>query len=134
MTVRLSSTEVLDDELVTSKLDTSVVDHEQAVAASNTDHLGIMPAAGEITSFVALPLVGAGAGESVTVDLHRNGLTMLSAVATLNQASGTDTVAGTIDPTKKDFVADDVLTVVRVYTAGAAAMTRTVAKAIINLG
>jgi len=135
MTVRLSATEVLDDELVTAKLDTSVVTHEQAVAASNTDHLGIMAAAGEITSFVAFPVVGAAAGESMVLDLLKNSATMLSATITLDNGTGTGVVSGTIDPAKKDFVAGDVIEIQRTYVAGGGpAMTFTVGKAIFNLG
>jgi hypothetical protein len=92
--------------------------HEQAVAATLTSQMMIAPAGGSITSLQAFAGTAAAAGESMTVDVTINGVTALSAVATIDDAATTTVVEGTIDAAANDFVRGDVIAIVRTYVAG----------------
>lgn len=94
--------------------------HLQAVAATATDTVMLAPGAGNITALRAVPGAAAAAGESMTCDVQIGGVTALSAVATIDNASGLNVVAGTVDLAADDFVAGDVITIVRTYAAGGA--------------
>ena len=96
----------------------SYAQHWQAAAASNTRGLMIAPADGEIVFAGAYPQTGAAAGESMTVDIRINGVTALTAVITLNNATGIDVVEGTLDPAAVLFSKGDKITAVRVYAPG----------------
>ena len=100
-------------------------DHFQAVAATANDVAFISPGAGRITAFRCVPQIAAGAGESMTCDVEIGGASALSATAVMDQASGLNVVAGTVNAAANTLAAGDVVTVDRVYVAGAAAMTGT---------
>lgn len=94
--------------------------HEiQAVAADATTVAFVAPAAGRILAVNAYSTVGAGVGESETVDVRIAGVSALTAPIDLNQAAGTAVQAGVIDAAHDDFIAAQIVTLVRDYTAGA---------------
>lgn len=102
---------------------------EQAVAAAQTATLmnkGIATHQGKIISlFVVLGVLPA-AGESMTVDIRKNGVSILQGGTpiTLNAALFTGTTKkyrgflSFVDPTKLDIFYGDKLEVVRTYTPG----------------
>lgn len=92
--------------------------HEQAVAATASDHAFIAPGAGRITAVQGFPGAAAAAGESMTIDAHIGGVSALTAVGTIDNASGLTVVAGTIDPAANTFAQGDVITFERTYVAG----------------
>jgi len=91
---------------------------KQKVAASDQDILFIATKSGKLTNVDATVLTGAGAGESMNIAVRKGGTNMLSANITLDQASGTSVVSGSIDPINGNFSAGDVISVVRTYNAG----------------
>ncbi len=95
----------------------SLVD-DRAVAATETITADIAPADGEIVAANAYPQVTAAAAESMTVDVMINGVTALTGVITMDNASGIAVVAGVLDSAAVEFSAGDKITVVRTYTAG----------------
>jgi len=58
------------------------------------------------------------AGESMTFDVLKNGVSILKSVITLDSTDTTLNDFGKIDPDKATFKAGDIFTVTRVYTAG----------------
>lgn len=98
---------------------TARVHVEQAVAATASLHGFIAPGAGRITAIQGFPGAGAAAGESLTIDAHIAGVTALTAVGTMNLASGVNVVAGTVNPGAASvFAAGEVITFELVYVAG----------------
>ena len=120
MTVRLSATSVLDDELADAKTNWGFVNAKQAAPASATVHCFVAPAAGTIQYFAAKAGTGAGVGESSTLDLQIGGVSCLTGAVVVNEASGTNVVAGTVDVAADDIAAGDVISVANVYVAGGA--------------
>ena len=118
MTVRLSTTAVLDDELADAKTNWGHVNAKQAVPASATVHAFIAPATGTIQYVASKAGTGAGAGESSSLDVQIGGVSCLTGAIVVDQAAGTNVVAGTIDAAADDIAAGDVVTVVNTYVAG----------------
>jgi hypothetical protein len=90
----------------------------QAVAATATTTLFIAPAAGTIKGLLAVAGTAAAAGESMTCDVQIGGVTALTSVATLDDAAGTTAQTAVVNAAADDFVAGNVITVVRTYVAG----------------
>lgn len=75
--------------------------------------------AGEIRAFEAGSIAAAVGDSTVTVDLRKNGATVLTAVITLDSGNAARvTEAGTIDPAQDTLADGDVLEVVLTATAG----------------
>lgn len=93
----------------------------QATAADATVLGDVMEAAGEIVNVRAV-IHGAmpAAGESITVDVQKNGVSVLTAVVTLNSSSTLDKAVDGVfaGGGKVRVAAGDIITVVRDYTAG----------------
>lgn len=86
-------------------------------SASETKVIHYARAAGSVTGFRAGSVVANIGAATVTVDLKKNGTTVLSAVITLDNANAAYTAeAGTIS--SASYVSGDVFTVVTVATAG----------------
>jgi hypothetical protein len=60
-------------------------------------------------------------GETMTVDVLKNGVSILSAVLTISSTSAKFVEITTLDVTKKSFSEGDVFTTTRDYTAGGGA-------------
>jgi hypothetical protein len=90
----------------------------QAVAATATVTVMLAPGAGRITALRAVPGAAAAAGESMTCDVQIGGVTALSAVATIDNASGLNVVTGTVNAAANTIAAGDVITIVRTYVPG----------------
>ena len=79
----------------------------------------IRGATGRMMAFSAACVVANIGAAVVTVDLHKNGSSMLTAAITIDSGDAAYAiVAGTIDPAKEDLVVDDVLEVVVTVAAG----------------
>ena len=89
----------------------------QVTAATLAQNEMIAPGPGSITAVKAVADVAAAAGESMTVDVKINGVTVLTAVVTLDDSAGTDVQSGSLD-TAVAFVEDDLISIERTYTAG----------------
>lgn len=96
--------------------------HSQAVAATLAANFAwIATFAGILGEVYAVTAATAGAGESMVYDVLKNGVSILTSTLTVNTASGSKKqIPLAIDPTKRSFVAGDVFTVARTYTAGTA--------------
>ena len=94
--------------------------HTQAVAATATVTQFIAPAAGRIIGVYAKSDKTAGAGESMTYDVHIDAQTTLTGDITVNATSTTVPVAGVIDTGSSHnvFAAGQVITIIRTYVAG----------------
>jgi len=74
---------------------------------------------GQVLAFKAGLVTPCTGDATVTLDLYKNGATMLSSTFDLDSADAAlALVAGTIDPAKEDLAADDVLTAVVTVNAG----------------
>ena len=92
--------------------------HAQAVAADLVGaHAFTAEFDGEIDEIVALAGAACAAGESCTIDVLKNGSTVLTSTAAFTATSG-KVVRLALDKDKKSFKAGDVFTVTRDYTAG----------------
>ena len=102
---------------------------EQASPATATlNCTGGTPAmhAGVITAATLVYATAAGAGESMVVDIQKNGVSIMSATYTISIATSAATVIDlfSLIPAANRVVAvGDMLTVVRTYVAGAGTMT-----------
>ena len=94
------------------------VTSEQTTAATLTDTVLVAPQAGIIASFMAIAATTAASGESMVCDIKINGTTALTTTADLDDAAGTTATPGVVDAAAAAFVAGDVITIVRTYTAG----------------
>lgn len=91
---------------------------KQGAAADLTEIVWVAEYDGEIDELVAIAETLAAAGESMTIDVQKNGATVLTAT-TAFVAGGTDKlVTLLLDKEKKSFKKGDVFTVIRDYTAG----------------
>jgi len=90
----------------------------QGAAATATVTKFIASAAGKINSVKALAGTAAAAGESMTVDVRINGVSCLTSAITIDDSSGTSVEDGAIDTAANTLAADDVVDIVRTYTAG----------------
>lgn len=117
------------DELATSLMDMAAakqigkqeqLKHFQAAAADATeDPLGQVGFDGCIGDAYVLVGTACGAGESMTVDLLKNGVSVLTAVLTIDATTDTlNQIPLPIDPALASFLAGDVFTTTRDYTAG----------------
>ena len=76
-------------------------------------------ATGIVTAFAAGCVVANIGAAVVTVDLHKNGATMLTAAIDVDNGDAAyAVVAGTVDPAEEDVVVDDVIEVVVTVAAG----------------
>jgi len=94
------------------------ISHHQATAASLDIDVMIAQQDGTIESFKAVSGATAAAGESMTVDVQIGGVSALTAAITLDAAATTVVQSGTIDTAANSFSAGDIISIVRVYTAG----------------
>lgn len=93
--------------------------HFQAVGATlATQHLFTAEFDGELDELIATASASAAAGESMTIDVLKNGATVLTATTAFAASGGSKVVKLLLDPDKKSFVTGDVFTTSRVYTAG----------------
>jgi hypothetical protein len=94
----------------------------QIAAATSADDLLLHAKfPGQITDLYVVVAELPGAGENIVYDVKKNGSTILSSTFTLNAATATEKVVNLydrIDADKRSFVAGDVFTVDRTYTAG----------------
>ena len=98
---------------------------ESDTTAAAEDHVlhTVYGATGTVVAFAAGCVVACTGNAVVTVDLHKNGSSMLiSAIEIDNGDAAYDVVAGTVDPAKEDVVVDDVLEVVVTVNAGTGAL------------
>lgn len=97
------------------------VNSMQAAAASETVPLFIADRVMKITSVKAYAETAAAAAESETIDILKNGVSVLTAVITLDDAAADAVVSGALktDGTATLAVGDKV-TIARVYVAGGA--------------
>jgi len=92
---------------------------DQQVTAATANSVGFIATEdGQIETIYAAALTGAGAGESMSIDVKIGGTTCLVTPITVNQASGTSVVAAAVDPLASAFSKGDLVTVERTYTAG----------------
>lgn len=102
--------------------------HPQAAAASaSASLLGVVTQSGELRSLTVLSAAIAASGESMTIDVLKNGVSIMLG-GTPFTINATTVPAGDVrkqkelkalvDPAKLSFLAGDILTVTRVYTAG----------------
>ena len=91
-----------------------------SAGTSYTKTVYVANAPGTVQSFAAGVLVAAAGAATYTLDLKKNGTTVLTAVITLDNANAINVVeAGTVVSSGvEDYVAGDVFTVVTVATAG----------------
>lgn len=89
-----------------------------ATAVTKVIHVAQGP--GTVTAFNAGPIVAATGDSTVTVDLKKNGTTVLTGTITLDNGDAAySKVAGAIASSGvEDYVAGDVFTVVQTVTAG----------------
>ncbi len=74
---------------------------------------------GQVTAFDAGCVVANIGAAVVTVDLHKNGATVLTAAITIDSGDAAYAIVeGTIDPNEEDLVVDDVLEVIVTVAAG----------------
>lgn len=86
-------------------------------ATSVTQVIYVAKAAGTVNSFRAGSIAACAGAATITVDLKKNGSTILSAVITLDSSNSNYVPeAGTVNTAA--YVADDVFTIVTVATAG----------------
>lgn len=89
-----------------------------AAAADRVIHT-VHGAVGIVTAFTAGCVVANIGAAVVTVDLHKNGSTMLTAAITVDSGDAAyDVVAATVDPAEEAVAVDDVLEVVVTVAAG----------------
>jgi hypothetical protein len=110
-------------------IDASKLDHQNIVvfaqanttAAAETRAVYVAHAAGTIEEFEAGSIAACTGNATITVDLKKNGTTVLSAVITLDSGNTAYVVeAGTVSSAA--YVAGDVLTVVVAVNAGTGAL------------
>jgi hypothetical protein len=96
----------------------NTIRHLQAVAASlSAQYLWTAEFDGGLTDAAVTNAAAFAAGESMTFDILKNGVSVLTAVATLSSTTGKH-VRASLDPDKTGFAKGDVFTCTRVYTAG----------------
>lgn len=92
---------------------------KQGAAASLTDVLFVAEHDGELDELIATCGTLSAAGESMTVDIQKNGSTVLTATTAFTAAGASGKVVLLLlDKDKKSFVKGDVFTCIRTYTAG----------------
>jgi len=123
-----------------STIDNAAVKASAAIAASKLEHQHkpaysqesdttaaaedrvihtVLGATGKVTGFSAGCVVACIGDSTVTVDLHKNGSSMLSSTITIDSGDAAyDVVDATVDPAKEDVVLDDVIEVVITVSAG----------------
>lgn len=74
----------------------ALTDHATSAAVVRKIVHGVVGLTGSLESFKAYASVAAVGGATVTVDLKKNGVSVLSSVITIDSGSGTSDVAGTI--------------------------------------
>jgi hypothetical protein len=91
-----------------------------SAGTSYTKAVHVANAPGTVQSFAAGVLVAAAGAATYTLDLKKNGTTVLSAVITLDSANVINVVesGAIVSSGVEDYVAGDVFTVVTVATAG----------------
>ena len=90
----------------------------QAVAATATTVQFMATRAGKITGVAAKSGATASGTEDMSVDVEINGTTCLTGPVVLDAAATTVLQVGTVDTAADDFVAGDLIQIVRTYTAG----------------
>lgn len=92
---------------------------KQGAAANLTDVIFVAEFDGEIDEIIATCGTLSAAGESMTVDVQKNGVSILTSTTAFTAAGASGKVVPiALDPDKKSFVKGDVFSVVRAYTAG----------------
>jgi len=92
---------------------------KQAAAANLTDCLFVAEHDGEIDELIATCGTLSGAGESMTIDVQKNGSSILTATTAFTAAGASGKVVPLLlDKDKKSFAKGDVFTCIRAYTAG----------------
>lgn len=95
----------------------ALFEQPNTAATSETKAVHVAKASGTVEAFVAGSIVAPIGGATVTVDLKKNGTTVLTAVITLDNGNTAYVVeAGTVSVSA--YVAGDVFTVVTVATTG----------------
>lgn len=95
------------------------VTHFQATAADlAANYFFTAEFAGKIDELVVTSSAVCAAGESMTIDVLKNGATILTATTAYVAAATDKVIKLLLDPNKASFVAGDVFTVTRDYTAG----------------
>lgn len=103
----------------TDKIDSVITTQVQTVAATATLPGFMSPIDGQLIHVSAKSSAGAAAGESLVVDVHKNGVPMTTAAVTLDQALGTDPGEGVADTGAPGAMElGDLITYDLVYTAG----------------
>lgn len=94
----------------------------QAVAATLTSHLFVAEFAGELDELIATHSALGGAGESLTIDVQKNGVSVLVGAVpySVPAVGGAKVGVMNLDPNLKSFVVGDVFQTVRTYVVGAA--------------
>ena len=104
---------------VTDLIPSLILTASQVTAASETIPLGIATKSGTIVAASAASIVVAAAGESMAIDILKNGVTVLTAAITLDDTSTARTaVAGVLDSTVVAVAAGDFFEAALTYTAG----------------
>lgn len=101
------------DPLDAAKTDNSyqAILAQASTAATETKYVGIPRGVGTFLAFRVIQKTACAGSSTVTVDVKKNGVSILSAAITLNSASAVNTpIAGTI--TTSSFSADDYLEIV----------------------
>jgi hypothetical protein len=98
---------------------TFIVSGTQAVAATASFFIMIAPSAGRIIALKARAGAGAAAGESLVVDVHEGGVSMMTTPVTLDNAAGTNVQTGTVDAGAPGAMAvNNIITWELTYVAG----------------
>ena len=118
-----SGLDTVDSRVVTLEARKLIVTENDVlpVAATGSAQVLIADRAGSVVTFKAYAQTAAAAAESITVDLKKNGVSVLTGVITIDDVAGVAVQSATIksDGTE-DLVADDKLVVDYTYTAGGA--------------
>lgn len=93
--------------------------HFQATAATlAAAHFFVAEFDGKLDELLAKAGATAAAGESMTIDVLKNGSTVLLNTTAFAASGGNKVVSLNLDPDKASFVKGDVFTVTRTYVAG----------------
>lgn len=92
----------------------------QAAAASGSD-LHVLDVAGDIQSLSVITAANPASGESLVIDVQRNGVTILTAPLTLNNTTPGKVLYNFTPVAGTRLNLGDVITFVRTYTAGGGA-------------
>jgi len=121
-----------DAGISASKLEQQIVfQHRQAAPATVTEYVHIARGAGEIVALRAVADTVPAAANSYTIDVLKNGTTILTSVITINDSTTADDIQeGLLSVTS--YVADDLFKIVVTVSGGGSKGTNLLAQLILR--